>query len=155
MNTGLLKKAHFICFGHSVAVAVLIRSMLYTEVIYERRLRSMPPRACDPFTHCTRCRSTSSHGNTDQIKQADALHTGRRPDAVENSHCGWDFRFVFKILTVLSYHSFFKFYCNLFCFKSVFLRPLLQTYWKPLKRDHQCCTHFLNSVARGFHDYEN
>ena len=81
--------------------------MLYTQVIYERRLRSMPPQPCDSFTHCTLCISrgaTSSHGNTDLIKQADTLHIGRRTDAVENSRCGLDFRFAFNILNELSYH---------------------------------------------------
>lgn len=81
----------------------------------------------------------------------------RMPFIQEDALMQWKIHIVDEISDLSSrflpyFHTihFLSFIVICFAFKSVFLRPLLQTYWKPLKRDHQCCTHFLNSVARGF-----
>lgn len=152
MNTGLLQKAHFICFGYSVAIAALIKGMLYMQVIYERRIRSMPPQPCDPFTHCTRC----IHGARRLLSAIPTWFTRRMPFIQEDALVQWKIHIVDEIsdlpLTFLPY-------CHTINFLSFILllnQFFYANYCKPVESrwkksgDYQGCTHFLSSVARGF-----
>lgn len=134
MNTGLLQKAHFICFGYSVAIAALIKGMLYMQVIYERRIRSMPPQPCDPFTHCTRC----IHGARRLLSAIPTWFTRRMPFIQEDALMQWKIHIVDEIsdlpLTFLPYCHTINFLSFILLLNQFFLRQLLQTCWKPLKK---------------------